>query len=89
MAKVITGPGWTATGKGVTRRYAHSSGWSVFHCGHPTALCPWAVVDPEGLLHTCGITCQHGRAFRFLNDAIAHAEGHLAGRVHGEGRPLP
>lgn len=71
------GPGWTASGKGVTRRFAHESGWVVDHCGHPTATTPWAVYDPEGRIHLSGVTCQLGRAFQHAADAVRHVEKHL------------
>lgn len=72
-------PAWTRSGKGkCNMRYTHPSGWLVYHCGHPTANWPYAVVDPQGLLHTSGDTCELGYAFRRLDDAIAHVERHLA-----------
>jgi hypothetical protein len=30
------------------RSWRHSSGWSVEHCGHPTALWPYLLISPEG-----------------------------------------
>jgi hypothetical protein len=68
---------WVADGKGVTRRFEHPSGWVVQHCGHPTALHPWAVYSPDGFLHRHGCVGK-GRAFVQLLDAIAHAEAHIA-----------
>ncbi len=29
-------------------RWSHWSGWSIEHCGHPTALYPWALYDAKG-----------------------------------------
>lgn len=32
-------------------RWLHTeSGWGLAHCGHPTALRPWALVRPDGRL---------------------------------------
>lgn len=70
--------GWSATGKGLCRRFDHPSGWVVHHCGHPTANYPWACIDPGGRIHTSE-ACSAGYAFRYLADAIEHAERHLLG----------
>ena len=40
-------------------RWAHPSGWRIEHCGHPTALRPWALYDPAGLFVRSG--AKHGR----------------------------
>jgi hypothetical protein len=34
--------------------WAHTSGWRLGHCGHPTALYPWALFDPKGRMHLSG-----------------------------------
>lgn len=31
-------------------RWVHRSGWRLEHCGHPTALYPWALYRPDGAL---------------------------------------
>ena len=36
------------------RNYVHSSGWRIEHCGHPTALWPYLLIDPEGELVLMG-----------------------------------
>lgn len=74
--------GWTDVSIGRSkcgRRFRHSSGWRIEHCGHPTALWPWAVYDPQGRIHTSGDACDFGHAFRLLDDAFAHVERHLSG----------
>lgn len=68
---------WVASGANVTRKFTHPSGWIVQHCGHPTALQPWACYSPDGYLHRHGCVGA-GRAFVRVDDAIAHAEAHLA-----------
>lgn len=30
------------------RDYAHVDGWKIQHCGHPTALWPYLLIDPAG-----------------------------------------
>ena len=30
------------------RDYEHASGWRIEHCGHPTALWPYLLLDPAG-----------------------------------------
>lgn len=75
--------GFTATGKGVTREFVHASGWFVQHCGHPTANTPWAVYDPAGDIHTDGIECHLGGAFRHVRDAWDHVLRHVADGTTG------
>jgi len=48
--------------------YVHPNGWRIEHCGHPTALWPYALYTPAGQL----ITAANGRAFR--TSALAAAE---------------
>lgn len=69
-------PDWEASGRGIRRRY-ELHGWVVAHCGHPTALWPWAVYDPAGRLHLSGNACHLGVAFRRLDEALRHVEAHL------------
>lgn len=77
--RVVAGPGWVATGKSINRKFHHESGWLITHCGHPTALWPWAVYGPAGQLCLSGVTCRDGHAFRYAQDAIDHVELHLEG----------
>ncbi len=30
------------------RDYEHAAGWRIEHCGHPTALWPYLLLDPAG-----------------------------------------
>lgn len=68
---------WEPAGNGLDRRFTHPSGWIVAHCGHPTANYPWACIDPAGAVHRDGEGCSGPRAFRYVGDAIAHAERHI------------
>jgi len=35
-------------------RWVHPSGWRLIHCGHPTALHPWALYNPAGRMIRAG-----------------------------------
>lgn len=78
--------GFIGTGTGCFRNYKHPSGWEIGHCGHPTALWPWAVIDPQGRIHTSGAKCDLGYAFAHVEDAVAHVLRHLRGELVGGGR---
>lgn len=48
--KQLRDAGWTAlprTDK-AGRDYRHRDGWRIEHCGHPTALWPYLLIDPDG-----------------------------------------
>jgi hypothetical protein len=48
--KQLKAAGWTPlprTGK-AGREYLHNDGWRIEHCGHPTALWPYLLIDPDG-----------------------------------------
>lgn len=65
--KQIAALGFQPHGNGLDRWFScETAGWSVRHCGHPTALWPWYGIDPEGamILHTSGY------AFQYLGDAL-------------------
>jgi len=55
------------TGK-LHARYQHPSGYRIHHCGHPTALWPYAMYGPDDKM----ILAPNGRAWRTL--AIAAGE---------------
>lgn len=73
--------GWNGEPKSKLHRWFKRAGWTVQHCGHPTAHWPWAVLDPQGRLHTSGNGCNLGYAFRYMEDAKAHVDQHLAGEL--------
>jgi hypothetical protein len=58
---------WRRTGgcKLTTKWWLGDTGWFVMHCGHPTALFPWAAYDAGGAL----IRDSNGRAFMHVADA--------------------
>jgi hypothetical protein len=69
-------PGWSAQGAGVFREFWYltevgQAGWRVKHCGHPTALRPWAVHDLQGRLHVNPVT---GLAFTHVLTAQLYVE---------------
>ena len=41
---------WTKLGA----RWRTANGWTLEHCGHPTANWPWDLHDPDGVRHRLG-----------------------------------
>lgn len=63
-------------------RWVHASGWKLNHCGHPTALRPWALYAPDGRMVLRG--AEHGdptkgAAWERLDAAMALVARVLAG----------
>lgn len=77
-------PHWTRLsrpGSKLDARWRHASGWVVFHCGHMTAIWPYAAQDPD---HPDAVTANGangGRGWRTLAHAFAAIEGVLEGRL--------
>lgn len=48
--KQVAALGWTRIDNSRSKfgRWEHPSGWRIEHCGHPTALWPWALYSPTG-----------------------------------------
>lgn len=48
--KELAAKGWTRTNESRSchRAFKHRDGWTLSHCGHPTALWPYMLVDPSG-----------------------------------------
>lgn len=64
-----------------TARWHHASGWRLAHCGHPTALWPWALFAPDGKMHLTGGrrgNPEFGRAWPDLREAVTYVAGQLA-----------
>lgn len=55
--------------------WAHPSGWTVHHCGHPTALWPYYLRDPDGTM----VVSHNGHGFVQRAWALEVAEGLHAG----------
>jgi hypothetical protein len=69
---------WRRTDNGVGKigaTYAHSAGYVIQQCGHPTALWPYALYGPDGYM----ILAPNGRAFQNLVAASVHVERLLRG----------
>ena len=65
--KQVAALGFTAHGSGLGRWFSCDvSGWTVRHCGHPTANWPWYGTRPDGSM----VTHKSGKAFQFLGDAL-------------------
>lgn len=60
--------GWECTYRGLGKyaRWENSNGWWLEHCGHPTALWPWALYNPQGQL----VLAPNRHAFKTLPDAM-------------------
>ena len=65
------------------RTYQHRNGWLIQHCGHPTALWPYALYDPEGQMILTGAAFgyprDHGRAWPSIAAAVDYV-AELLGR---------
>lgn len=61
-------------------RWRHKDGWELHHCGHPTANHPWALYDPQGLMHCTGaqrrfgFKPENGTAWDTLEDAMTYVQ---------------
>lgn len=74
--------GWTRTdprpwGK-LGARWEHVAGWTLEHCGHPTAHYPWLLVAPDGRIVRTGVMVeghryQRGTAWPHLASAVCAA----------------
>lgn len=74
-------PAWECVYRGAYGKcgnvYLHSaSGWTVEHCGHPTANFPYLVVDADGYSHTNPL---NGRGFQRLALAKSYVEQQTKG----------
>lgn len=67
-------PGWTRRSPPGDKLAAHwehlRSGWSVRHCGHPTANYPYTAFSPDGYQ----AVAPNGRGFTTLQRAMAAVE---------------
>ena len=89
-----TFPGWTRTDPRpwtkLAARWEHTSGWKLDHCGHPTALWPWALYAPSGDMVRMGVkyatppNAASGRAWPDLAAAMSYVAEVEAGM-----RPAP
>jgi hypothetical protein len=86
----VASAGWTRVdprpwGK-LHARWRHPSGWRLEHCGHPTALSPWALYSPAGemvgtgALYATPPNPRYGTAWHSLAEAIPFVADVLAGR---------
>ena len=80
-------PEWIGEGQKGRRRYIYGdTGWWIEHCGHPTALWPYAAYSPDGimLLEPSGRDFQTvKRAKAAVEDAYQHP-GHLVRLPRGQ-----
>lgn len=66
--------------RGLRAHWQHTDGWALVHCGHPTALWPWALYDPQGRMHCTGFPVSgrpvFGTAWPALLDAAEYVKTH-------------
>lgn len=59
--------------------WEHASGWTLRHCGHPTANWPYYAISPE---HPDDVVVTHnGLGFKTLAEGMRSIELVLAGRA--------
>jgi hypothetical protein len=77
--KELKAQGWTKTGSrfdpgNFGRVYTHKDGWKISHCGHPTALWPYLLTDPDGRIILTGVLGSgnpaHGTAWPTVAQAV-------------------
>jgi hypothetical protein len=73
----MTARGWSRIDprpwRKLNARWEHQAGWRLEHCGHPTAVWPWALFAPDGEMVLTGVRAgnpQHGRAWPDLRTAV-------------------
>lgn len=76
--------GWTRTDPRpwtkLDARWKHRDGWRLEHCGHPTALHPWALYNPDGQMIRTGVLgpyarADYGTAWNDLRSATGYVDG--------------
>ena len=93
MTPAWKGRSWHAIGP---KHYGHASGWTVRHCGHPTANWPYYLTSPEGL---SPVMSWNGLGFRTLEGAClaveflalgqAQLNGNRVAGIMADGHRLP
>jgi hypothetical protein len=73
--------GWTRTGGAPGDKsgaeWTHRAGWRLRHCGHPTAVTPWALFAPSGEMHCTGARAGNpklGTAWPDLRSAVEYVQ---------------
>jgi hypothetical protein len=77
QARTILPAPWRRVDNGASKtsaRYEHPTGYRIEHCGHPTALWPYALYGPDGAL----ILAPNGRAWQKLAYAAIEVDTRLA-----------
>lgn len=58
--------------------WRHSSGWTLQHCGHPTANWPWQLLPPDSVTHVDGVKIQPVGVRMGVMNAAAGRAGNCA-----------
>lgn len=86
--KELRSLGWEKTGSrfepgNFGRKYTHRDGWTISHCGHPTANWPYILEDPEGRVLLTGAAfsdrADYGTAWPSVASAVDYVTDRLAG----------
>ena len=80
--KELRARGWTPSPKKrytAGRDYTHSDGWTIQHCGHPTALWPYILRTPEGRMILTGAAVSGNPEFGTAWPSVASAVDYVAG----------
>lgn len=88
--KELQSLGWEKTGSrfdpgNFGRKYEHKDGWVISHCGHPTALWPYVLEDPQGRMVLTGaqisLRADYGTAWPTVASAVDYVRGRLDGTI--------
>lgn len=64
-------------------RWRHRTGWTLEHCGHPTANTPWVLKTPDGQTILTGVRAGNdptfGTCWPDLRSAVEWLYVHLSG----------
>src|SRR3954471_18568760 len=83
--KELRSRGWTALPRPdnhpASKQYRHAEGWRIEHCGHPTALWPYALFDPAGRMICTGAAFGNPPDFGTAWPSVASAVDFVATQV--------
>jgi hypothetical protein len=77
--KELKSLGWEPSGQ--RRCYQHKAGWTLEHCGHPTALYPYLLRDAAGNVYLTGAAVSGRADFGTAWPTVASAVDFVATQV--------
>jgi hypothetical protein len=86
--KELAANGWQKTGSrfepgNFGRKYTHKDGSVISHCGHPTALWPYVLEDPQGRMVLTGAQVSGRADYGTAWPSVASAVDYVRGRLDG------